>query len=201
MDIYVHVAAGAAIGVLTKGAATLVFPALEEKCQDSISCKLAHALEWSTIYGAGVAGAVVSHVFLDMLPHGDYLAAYGDFLIPDSLWIVREVLAAMVVLLLFTLVLRGRSRVIAVLAGVGGTLLDVDNLAIGLGWITRAEALSPSHSGVWAHGQDLGVMSVVCELGVCMVALGIVFFHNRRQAASSPSISRHSKLARVDFLS
>ena len=40
MDIYVHVAVGAAIGVLTKSTAKRVFPAIEEECDQSLSGKL-----------------------------------------------------------------------------------------------------------------------------------------------------------------
>jgi hypothetical protein len=181
MDIYVHVAAGAAIGVLTKNAAKMVFPALEEERDSSVSCKLAHALEWSTVYGAGFTGALISHIFLDMLPHGDYLAYYGDFLIPDSLWLLREGLAALLVLLVVVVLLRGRSRLIALAAGIGGALLDVDNLAIGLGWIERRQALSPSHSGLWPHGQNLGWISVGFETGGFLLALGVVLVYSRRE--------------------
>ncbi len=192
MDIYVHVAVGAAIGVLTKNTARRVFPALEEECDQSVSCKLAHALEWATVYGAGFTGALISHIFLDMLPHGDYLAYYGGFLIPDSLWLLREFLAALFILLFVVMLLRGRSRLIALAAGIGGALLDLDNLAIGMGWIKRSQALSPSHSGLWPHGQNLGLISFGFEIGVFSLALGVVLVYSWREysrAAAARSAS------------
>jgi hypothetical protein len=192
MDIYVHVAAGAAIGVLTKSTANLIFPDMEEK-SSSVSGKLARALELGTMYGAGFTGGLLSHIFLDMLPHGDYLAYYGDLLIPDSLWLLREGVAALLVLLLVMVLLRGRSKLAALAAGIGGALLDLDNLAIGLGWIERSQALSPSHSGVWPHGQNIGVPSFVFEIGMLVLSLGIVFVYSRRQARRSVSPPRQSK--------
>lgn len=171
MDAYVHVAVGAAIGVLTKNTAKRVFPDLDRDGDRTFSGKLAHALELGTAYGAGFAGAVLSHVFMDMLPHGDYLAHYGVFL-PDSLWLVRELLAVLFVLFMAMVMLRGRSRLAAFVSGVGGALLDLDNMAISLGWIERAQALSPSHSGVWPHGQDIGEISFVCEMGFFLLAMG-----------------------------
>ena len=124
--------------------------------------------------------------FMDMLPHGDYLAYYGGFLIPDSLWLLREFLAAMFVLLLVVVVLRGRSRLIALAAGIGGALLDLDNLAIGMGWIKRSQAISPSHSGVWPHGQNIGLPSFVFEIGFVFACVGggwrLVSWRERPQA-------------------
>ena len=184
MDIYVHIAVGAAVGVFTKRTANRIFPALEEECDQSVSCKLAHAIEWATVYGAGVTGGLVSHVGLDMLPHGDYLAHYG-LLIPDSLWLLREFLAALIVVVLITLLLRGRSRLIALAAGIGGTLLELDNLAIGMGWIKRSQAISPSHSGVWPHGQNIGVPSLIIELGMFLLAMGYLYVSSRRKYSRS----------------
>ena len=184
MDIYVHIAVGAAVGVFTKRTANRIFPALEEECDQSVSCKLAHAIEWATVYGAGVTGGLVSHVLLDMLPHGDYLAHYG-LLIPDSLWLFREFLVGLFVVVLITLLLRGRSRLIALAAGIGGTLLELDNLAIGMGWIKRSQAISPSHSGVWPHGQNIGVPSLIIELGMFLLAMGYLYVSSRRKYSRS----------------
>ena len=179
MDIYVHIAAGAAIGLLTKSAAGKVFPDIGEEHAQTVSGKFAHALELGTMYGAGISGGLLSHVFMDMLPHGDYLAYYGGSLIPDSLWLLREGLAALLVLFLVMVLLRGRSRLTALAAGIAGALLDLDNLAIGLGWIERSQALSPSHSGVWPHGQNIGLPSFLFEIGVLLLSLGIVLVYSR----------------------
>ncbi|MCD4671512.1 MAG: hypothetical protein K8R77_02510 [Anaerolineaceae bacterium] len=181
MDAYVHIAVGAAIGVLTKSTAALVFPAIDEECGPSVLCKLARSIEWATVYGTGLTGGVISHVLLDTLPHGDYLAHYG-LLLPDSLWLLREFLAALLILLLIIIGLRGRIRLVALVAGIGGALPDLDNLAIGMGWIERSQALSPSHSGVWPQGQNLGAISLVCEMGVFLLALGYLYFYGRRQS-------------------
>jgi hypothetical protein len=189
MDIYVHIAVGAAIGALTKSTANLVFPALDEECDQSVSCKLAHAIEWATVYGAGFTGGLISHAFLDALPHGDYLAHYG-WLLPDSLWMLRELIAAVIVLLLIIIGLRGRSRLVALVAGIGGALLDVDNLAISMGLIKRSQAISPSHSGVWAHGQNLGWISFVLEIGLFLFAMGFLFLYGWQQSRQSVRPSR-----------
>lgn len=173
MDAYVHAAVGAAIGVITKNTAKLVFPDLEVKSDRKFSSKLAHAVELATVYGAGFTGAMLSHVFMDMLPHGDFLAYNGLFL-PDSLWMVRELLAVVFVLFLAMVFLRRRSRLAAFVSAVGGVLLDLDNLAISLGWIERSQALSPSHSGVWPHGQNLGTISFVLEIGLFLAAMGVL---------------------------
>lgn len=170
MDAYVHIAAGAMIGVLTKQTASVVFADLEEDCGTSLSCKFAHGLELASMYGAACTVGLFSHIFLDMLPHGDYVARYG-MILKDVYWLWREVLAALLVLGLIAVLLRGRSRLAALTAGVAAALLDLDNLAIGLGWIERSQALSPSHSGVWPHGQDLGMISFVVEIGVFIGAL------------------------------
>ena len=197
MDIYVHVAVGAAIGVLTKNTARRVFPALEEECDQSVSCKLAHAVEWATVYGAGFTGALISHIFLDMLPHGDYLAYYGDVLIPDSLWLLREFLAALVVLMLIMIGLRGRTRLLALIAGIAGALLDLDNLAIGRGWIERSQALSPSHSGVWPHGQNLGMISFGFEIGLFLLAVGVLVVYSWREYSGTARARSASSRALV----
>ena len=199
MDIYVHIAVGAAVGVITKNTANRIFPALEEECDQSVSCKLARVIEWATVYGAGFTGGLVSHAVLDTLPHGDYLAHYG-VLIPDSLWLLREFLAALMVLVLITVMLRGRSRLVALAAGIGGTLLELDNLAIGMGLIKRSQAISPSHSGIWPHGQNIGVPSLVIELGLFLLAMGYLYIISRREYSrsvivrqTSPRLAVHTK--------
>lgn len=180
MDAYVHIAVGAAIGVLTKSTANLVFPAIDEECDQSVLCKLTRSIEWATVYGMGFTGGVISHVLLDMLPHGDYLAHYG-LLLPNSLWLLREFLAALFILVLIMTGLRGRIGLVALVAGIGGALPDLDNLAIGMGWIERSQALSPSHSGVWPHGQNIGAPSFVFEIGMLLLSLGYLYFYSRRQ--------------------
>ncbi len=96
------------------------------------------------------------------------------------MWLLREFLAALVVLLLIMIGLRGRTRLLALIAGIAGALLDLDNLAIGRGWIERSQALSPSHSGVWPHGQNLGMISFGFEVGLFLLALGVVLVYSRR---------------------
>lgn len=195
MDLYVHITVGATIGVLAKGTANLVFPALEEDSDSSVLGKLAHTVEWATVYGAGFTGGLISHVFLDMLPHGDYLAHFG-LLLPDSLWLLRESIAALLVFLLMMIVLRGRSRMVALVAGIGGALLELDNLAIGMGVIERSQAFSPSHSGLWKHGQNLGTISFVTEVGLFLLALMVLFLFGWLQARRSVDRSRGKKSSR-----
>lgn len=195
MDLYVHIATGAAIGALAKSTANLVFSALDEECDQSISCKLAHAIEWATVYGAGFTGGLISHAVQDALPHGDYLAYYG-WLLPDSLWVLRELIAAVVVLLLIMVVLRGRNRLVALVAGIGGVIPELDNLAIGMGWINRSQAISPSHSGVWAHGQNLGWVSFALEIGLFFLAMIFLLVFGWQQSRRCASTFRQSGKAR-----
>jgi hypothetical protein len=187
MDLYVHIAVGAVIGVVAKSTADLVFPDINKDCEQSVSCKLARSIERATVYGTGLIGGIVSHVFLDMLPHGDYLAHYG-WLIPDSLWMLREILAALLILLLVVILPRGWSKLAALAAGIGGALPELDNLAIGMGLIKRSQALSPSHSGIWPHGQNLGVTSFAFEIGLMLLA--VLFLYSYRWLQTRSAVHR-----------
>lgn len=172
MDTYVHLLAGATVGSLVAEAidAKVFRGCVLDENDTGPDCPSHWVL--LSLCAAGMISGIATHVVMDGLPHTDLLVNHG-LIIPDRLWPLREFIACVASVVALVGLTSGRRRLIALAAGLGGALLDVESLMMGIGLMDKASALSPTHNGTIPHGKDIGWPSALVEYGSVLLSIGL----------------------------
>lgn len=134
------------------------------------------------VASSSLLAGLASHVLADALPHSDLLVNRG-LLIPNRLWPVREFLASAGALLILFLGTRGRRRWLVLASAVMGGLPDLESLAMGVGLLSKTHAIFPTHNGLIPHGKNIGITSLIIELGSFLLSL-LWLFRKRKQSSA-----------------
>ena len=102
------------------------------------------------------AAGLASHAVLDIVPHYDL----ADWRI--------DVVATLTIATLLMIVSGGNPAI--VWGVIGGTLPDLENLVMHLGWIRSEQRVFPTHDGPWPHGRALGSPHALWQVGIIALA-------------------------------